>query len=93
MPKLSDRIYPKSTEIYAQPIFPKAPFGGYDTPFSPPGNSAPNRGLIPPEFVYDFASIRFYPEGPQFTRGSVDVNTPIRNLALQAAVAAGIKIT
>lgn len=98
MPKISERIFPKSQiswggASWGERVYPKAPFNGYDTPLSPPGNLAPNRGLLPPEFMYDFATQRFYPESFQFTRGSVDINTPIRNLALQAAVAAGVKIT
>jgi hypothetical protein len=92
MPKLSERTFPKSTEAYGEQHYPKAPFDGNDTPLSPQGNPAPTRGLLPPEFTYDFATQRAYPEGFSFVRGSVDTITPIRNLALQAAVAAGLKV-
>jgi len=97
MPPLNTRIYP----VQQKPTPPQsvwnanapAPISGNITPLSPPGNPAPNRGLLPPEFMYDFATERFYPTGPQFVRGAVDTTTPVRNLALQAASAAGIKLT
>jgi hypothetical protein len=92
MPPLSTRIFPKSTELYSEPHSPKSPFDGNDTSLSPPGNPAPVRGVFPPEFTYDFTTARFYPDGPNFYRGSVDLITPVRNLSLQAAAAAGVKL-
>ena len=93
MPPLSTRIAPISRQDYGEQSYPKAPFDGNASPLSPQGNPAPVRGIFPPEFVYDFSVARFYPDSPTFLRGSIDVNTPIRNLALQAASAAGIKLT
>jgi len=94
MPPLASRIFPRSTlDRDKQMQHPSAPFDGNDTPLSPPGNPAPNRGVFPPEFTYDFQTARFYPDTAQFLRGAVDINTPIRNLALQAAAAAGLKVT
>jgi hypothetical protein len=93
MPPLSQRIFPKSTEIFGEQHYPKAPFDGNDTQLSPQGNPAPNRGIFPPEFTYDFQTARFYPDSSTFVRGSVDLITPVRNLALQAASAAGVKLT
>ena len=92
MPPLASRIYPKTTELYAEPKPPKAPFDGGQTPWSPYGNGAPNRGVLPPDFTYDFQTRNFYPDAFTFVRGTVDTSTPLRNLALQALSAAGIKI-
>ena len=63
---------------------PPAPFSGDPVPLSLPGNPAPNRGLIPIEYMYDFHVDRFHPDRPQFTRGTVDTNSFTRNTALLA---------
>lgn len=58
---------------------------GVATQFSiPSGNPAPHRGLAPIEYQYDFDIHYFHPHSAYFVRSSVDVNTQIRNLALQA---------
>jgi hypothetical protein len=92
MPPLSTRIFPKSTELYSEPKPPKAPFDGGDSPLTPYGNPAVNRGVLPPDFTYDFQTRNFYPDAFTFVRGTVDTSTPLRNTALQALSAAGIKI-
>jgi hypothetical protein len=92
MPPLASRIYPKTTEIQEQPTPPKAPFDPGPNPWSPWGNGAPNRGILPPDFMYDFQTKHFYPDAFTFVRGTVDTSTPLRNTALQALSAAGIKI-
>jgi hypothetical protein len=92
MPPLSTRIFPKSTEIGVEASKPKAPFYGGENPWSPAGNGASNRGVLPPDFTYDFQTRNFYPDAFTFVRGTVDTSTPLRNLALQALSAAGIKI-
>ena len=93
MPPLASRIFPKSTLDKDYKNEPKTPFDGNDSQWSPPGNPAPTRGFFPPEFTFDFATHRAYPDSPQFVRAQVDSITPVRNLALQAAVAAGLKVT
>lgn len=94
MPPLSTRIYQKTTpEPLAQKPAPAAPFDGNEVPWSSAGNGAPYRGVFPPEFVYDFSVNRYYPSSFSFVRGTVDTITPVRNLSLQAAAAAGIKVT
>jgi hypothetical protein len=94
MPPLSTRIGPRTRNWSSPPTAPAtAPFDGGDNQLSTPGNIAPLRGSIPPEFTYDFQTNRFNPDTPFFQRGAVDVITPVRNLALQAAAAAGVKIT
>lgn len=92
MPSLKSRIFPVSGQSHNEHIVAQAPSEGPENSLSPGGNAAPTRGIFPPEFVYDFTSNRVNPEGPTFTRGSVDVITPVRNLSLQAANAAGIKV-
>lgn len=95
MPPLKSRLFPVSG--HSEPVFhhqpPFAPYDGGESPLSPVGNPAPTRGLLPPEFTYDFQTNRFLPDSPYTMRGSVDVITPVRNLALQAASAAGVKLT
>lgn len=55
------------------------------TVLSVPGNPGPLRGQAPAEFTSDTDSSRFFPFTSMVrSRGSVDVNTYIRNLALQA---------
>jgi hypothetical protein len=55
------------------------------TVLSAPGNPAPVRGIPPLEFVSDSDAKMFFPYSAYSrSRGSVDVNTYIRNLALQA---------
>lgn len=66
------------------------PTGG--SPLSNPGNPAPNRGLPPQDFVYDFQTARFFPDNHLFNRGYVETITPVRNLALQALIKAGGKV-
>jgi hypothetical protein len=55
------------------------------TVLSVPGNPGPLRGQAPAEFTSDTDASRFFPFTSMVrSRGSVDVNTYIRNLALQA---------
>ena len=95
MPSLKSRIFPYAPESQrvSSTNHPRyvAPDG--DSQLSPPGNIAPIRSTLPPEFTYDFQTNRFNPDTPYFMRGAVDIITPVRNLALQAAAAAGIKLT
>lgn len=92
MPPLKSRIFPKSTEVYAEKTIPNSPYEGGATSWSPWGNGSPNRGILPPDFMYDFQTKHFYPDAFTFVRGTVDISTPLRNTALQALSAAGIKI-
>lgn len=92
MPPLSTRIFKESARLPVETGRPMSPFDGNDSALSPWGNSAPNRGLLPPDFMYDFQTRNFYPDAFTFVRGTVDVSTPLRNTALQALSAAGIKI-
>jgi hypothetical protein len=97
MPSLQSRIFPVSGQYGNTDLRPDyhhlAPFDGGESPLSPVGNPSPTRGLFPPEFTYDFQTNRFFPDSFTSMRGSVDVITPVRNLALLAASAAGIKLT
>jgi hypothetical protein len=95
MPRIIDRVSSPETEQTNGPVYAPAqaavpaPAHTATIAHSPEGNPAPNRGIFPPEFMYDFQTARFYPDSPYFVRGNVDVITPVRNLALQAYVKAG----
>lgn len=62
--------------------------------FSATGNPAPNRGLTPLEYMYQFDTDRTYPNKFTFRRRSVDGVYQTRNTALQAlALGLGTSVT
>jgi hypothetical protein len=51
---------------------------------SPIGNIAPNRGIVPIQYMYDFDINRLFPASPTFVRGFLGIRALTQNLALQA---------
>lgn len=97
MPNISDRLTSQYTSASPMQGDPEKEFtlphpGSYQnvlqtsqTVLSVPGNPGPLRGQAPAEFTSDTDASRFFPYlATVRSRGSIDVNTYIRNLALQA---------
>lgn len=98
MPNINERLTSKYNASPMQGDVPEKTFtlqmhqGSYhnvlqtsQTVLSVPGNPEPLRGQPPAEFTSDTDASRFFPFlATVRSKGSIDVNTYIRNLALQA---------